>query len=74
MSSKYMSSSQAAAKWGLSARRVALLCEQERIRDAEKIGNSWVIPIDAEKPIDARIKSGRYIKNVETAINQENKL
>ena len=74
MSSKYMSSSQAAAKWGLSARRVALLCEQKRIRDAEKIGNSWVIPIDAEKPIDARIKSGRYIKNVVTAISQENKL
>ena len=30
---------------------------------AVKIGYSWVIPADAEKPKDARVKSGKYIKS-----------
>lgn len=59
---KFMSTSQAAQKWGLSARRVAILCEGNRIEGVEKVGNSWAIPADAEKPIDARIKTGKYIK------------
>ena len=59
---KFMSTSQAAQKWGLSARRVATLCEGNRIVGVEKVGNSWAIPVDAEKPNDARIKSGKYIK------------
>lgn len=29
---------------------------------AERLGHQWVIPINAEKPKDARIKSGKYIK------------
>ena len=27
-----------------------------------KVDSSWVIPADAEKPVDARIRSGKYIK------------
>lgn len=30
-----------------------------------KIGSYWAIPEDAEKPADARIKSGRYVKTKE---------
>ena len=62
MSNKFMSTSQAAQKWGLSARRVATLCEGNRIEGVEKVGNSWAIPADAVKPGDGRIKSGKYIK------------
>lgn len=29
---------------------------------AERLGYQWIIPIDAEKPKDVRIKSGKYIK------------
>lgn len=32
---------------------------------AKKIGSYWVIPEGAEKPQDKRVKSGKYIKNVE---------
>ena len=32
------------------------------IPGATKIGFYWVIPADAEKPRDERIKSGKYIK------------
>ena len=40
--------------WGISARRIALLCEQERIEGAIKKGKTWLIPEDAEKPADMR--------------------
>lgn len=38
-----------------------VLCVENRISGAVKIGYSWVIPADAEKPKDARVKSGKYI-------------
>ena len=33
------------------------------IPGATKIGSYWAIPDDAQKPRDARVKSGRYIKD-----------
>lgn len=58
----YMSVSEAATKWNISTRRIQVLCAQERISGACRIGNIWAIPKDAEKPSDARIKSGKYCK------------
>ena len=60
---KYISASEAASKWGRSSRRVGLLCNEGRIEGAQKAGATWIIPEDAEKPSDARIKSGKYIKS-----------
>ena len=60
---EYISVKEAAEKWGLSTRRIQILCTGGRINGAGRIGNMWVIPKDAEKPKDARIRSGRYIKN-----------
>ena len=40
--------------WGISARRIALLCEQKRIEGAIKKGKTWLIPEDAETPADKR--------------------
>ena len=62
----FISALQASEKWGISRRRVAILCEQERIHGAQKIGNAWIIPDDAEKPSDARIKSGKYVRSNKT--------
>ena len=53
-----MSAREAANKWGISQRRVAVLCSENRIANVQMIGNMWLIPTDAEKPIDAR--STRY--------------
>ena len=60
---EYLSISQIAEKWGLSARRINVLCSEGRIPGATKIGSYWAVPADAEKPKDARIRSGKYIKN-----------
>ena len=59
----YKKTSDVAKEWGISDRRLNILCKEGRIQGAEKIGNMWLIPSDAEKPRDERIKSGKYIKN-----------
>ena len=61
-----MSAREAAVKWGISQRRVAVLCSENRIANAEMIGNMWLIPTSAEKPIDAR--STRYNKTDEKSV------
>lgn len=59
---EYLSIRQTAEKWGLSKRRIQVLCSENRIPGAMKVDSSWVIPADAEKQVDARIRSGKYIK------------
>ena len=66
---RFLSTTQAGERLGLSARRVAILCEQGRIPGAQKAGRNWIIPEDVEKPADARIKSGKYIKSQEDKSN-----
>ena len=63
---EYMSAREAADKWGISQRRVAVLCSENRINHATMVGNMWIIPVSAEKPIDAR--SIRYKKKEEKNI------
>ncbi len=50
----YISAKEAAAKWNISQRRVAILCSEDRIDGAMMVGNMWIIPATAEKPIDKR--------------------
>lgn len=62
---EYIAAEEAANKWGISKRRVQILCSENRIEGAEKVGNMWIIPKDAIKPIDARtIKRRRGNDNV----------
>ena len=61
METKYLSLKEMSAKWGISDRRINTLCLENRIPGAFKVGNSWAIPADAEKPVDERIKSGKYV-------------
>ena len=52
----------------LSHRWINDLCVEGRIPGAVKIGSYWAIPEDAKKPKDARIKTGRYIKQKSGAV------
>lgn len=58
-----MTVKEAAMLWGITERRVTILCKEGWIEGAYKKGRGWVIPIDAEKPADSRIKTGAYRKN-----------
>lgn len=60
---EYLSLKQTAEKWGITVRRVQVLCSQGRIPGATKIGFFWVVPKEAGKPRNQRIKSGKYIKS-----------
>ena len=50
----YISIAEAAEKWGITRRRVQVLCAQDRIPGLAKFGKAWAIPMDANKPADAR--------------------
>ena len=72
---EYLSIRQTSEKWHISPRRIQVLCATKRIPGAIQIGMMWAIPADAEKPADARVKSGKYKKihqnSVETSIRKD---
>ena len=58
----YLTVQEAAKKWNITPRQVQILCKANRIVGATRMSRIWIIPENAEKPKDARIKSGKYIK------------
>ena len=47
---------------GVTPRRVNYYCAAGRISGAVKMATIWLIPKDAEKPIDGRTKQGKVKK------------
>lgn len=39
------------------------MCNEGKISGVKKFGHAWVIPYNAEKSVDKRIKLGKYIKS-----------
>lgn len=60
---EFITTKQAAELWSISQRRVAILCEQGRIDGVKKAGIVWLIPPDAKKPDDARVKGNKKAAN-----------
>ena len=58
---EYMTLKEASEKWGVTPRRVNYYCAGGRIHGAVKMATIWLIPKDAEKPMDARTKGFRKI-------------
>lgn len=56
-----MTVKQAAEKWGISDRRVRMLCSEGKISNAIREKHSWKIPADAEKPEDGRYKTAERL-------------
>ena len=50
----YITTREAAKKWGLSERRVQVLCRQGKIPGVFRLGWAWAIPKGAAKPGDHR--------------------
>ena len=59
----YMTLKEAAEKWGVTPRRVNYCCSAGRIPGAVKMATIWLIPKDAEKPIDGRTKQGKELRH-----------
>lgn len=73
---EYMTAQEVAKLWGISDRRVRILCSEGKVEGAEKIGKSYRIPADAKKPTDGRAAKEnyelRYLKWDDTVIGTIN--
>lgn len=53
----FMTVKEASLKWGISDRRIRVLCSEGKIPGVYQEGRAWKIPIDVKKPVDGRYKS-----------------
>lgn len=53
---EYLTTTEMSKIWGLSSRRIGVLCTEGRVEGAIKKGKMWLLPADANKPADARFK------------------
>ena len=60
----FMSTKEAAERWGISNRRVRVLCSEGKIPGAYQEGRRWKIPQDAVKPADRRYKSKESLLDI----------
>lgn len=63
---EYYTTAELAKKWGITQRRVAIYCKEDRFEGAVLKGRTWLIPGNVTKPDDP----GRA-KKKETAICQQ---
>ena len=59
----YMTLKEASQKWNVTPRQINYLCAAGRIHGAVKMATIWLIPKNAEKPIDGRTKQGKEQKH-----------
>jgi excisionase family DNA binding protein len=60
----FMTVKEAAAKWGISDRRVRILCSEGKIPGAFQQGRGWKIPENAAKPSDGRYKTSASLLEI----------
>lgn len=60
----FMTVKEAAQKWGLSDRRVRILCAEGKIPSAYQQGRGWKIPANAVKPADGRYKTSASLLEI----------
>lgn len=71
---EYMRVSKAAEKWGISARRVRVLCAEGKIEGAIQKGKLYFIPENAQKPADGRRLRSGVLAEIEAKLEQLNKM
>lgn len=57
-----MTTKDAAEKWGVTVRRVQGLCERGLVEGAERLGDIWVMPKSAQKPLDGRTLEAKRMR------------
>ena len=55
----YLTVKEAGEKGNISGRMVTVYCNNGKIKGAVKKGKLWLIPVDAEKPLDGRAIAAR---------------
>lgn len=62
-----MTTKKAAELWGITARRVQILCNKGLVEGAIKMDRTWIIPAGSPKPVDGRTKAAKLSKNAEAS-------
>jgi hypothetical protein len=62
----WVTAQEAAEKWGITDRRVQVLCANGQVEGALRLKRGWLIPKGTSKPADGRAKNGRKpVKNID---------
>lgn len=56
----YTTIKEIAEQWGITPRRVQVLCNKGKVSGAVKFDRDWAVPQNAEKPKDGRVTTGEY--------------
>lgn len=59
---EYVTPKDKAAEWGISQRRVEILCDNDRVFGACRLGRVWAIPKETPKPVDGRTRMAKSDK------------
>jgi hypothetical protein len=54
-----MTTTEAAELWGITMRRVQVLCDLGKVQGAVRMGRTWIIPKGTQRPIDGRTKKAK---------------
>lgn len=71
---EYIKVSKAAEKWGISDRRVRVLCAEGKIPGVIRKGNLYMIPENAQKPLDGRKSRAGVLADIKQKLERLNKL
>lgn len=61
---EYMSIADASTKWGISKRRIQVLCAQNRIKGVTHFGKSWQFRLTHRNPMMQGLKLGNTLKHI----------
>lgn len=61
LESELMTTNEAAEQWGITTRRVQVLCDKGQVKGAVRMGRTWIIPKGTPKPIDGRTKQAKSL-------------
>ena len=59
LEAQIMTAREAASLWGISPRRVQILCDKGKVQGAVRMGRTWIIPRGTPKPIDGRTREAK---------------
>jgi hypothetical protein len=68
---EWITTKEAAELWGITTRRVQILCDRGKVNGVERLGDIWVIPMGTPKPIDGRTKAAKESKSKDRGIAEE---
>ncbi len=73
---QFMTTKEASEKWDITERRINVLCKEGRIPGAYKENKRWVIPMNAVKPADKRLKgdAGNLLSEKKVGVKNSKRL